>query len=225
MFTLLLRLIFVYFLTLLSTRFMGKRQIGELQLSELVSAFFLSELATYFITDLNVPLSYAVIPIASIIVMEVAVSYLSIKSVLLKKLFDDPPSFLIKKGKLIEKELNRNRITLGELMSQIRQCGVSDISMVNYAILESNGKISIIPKAPFQSLTPEDAGIQTEETGISHALIVDGKIDTDALKSLGRDRAWLNKQLEKHGVTDPAQVFFMTANDLLEIYVTKKEIK
>ncbi len=225
MFHLLIKLVFIYLFTLLASRLMGKRQIGELQLSELVSAFFLSELATFTVTDPDIPLTFAVIPVATVIVLEILISYLSIKLPLVKKAIDNPPSLLIEKGVLNQKEMEKSRVTLGELMSQIRQSGIGDISQVNYAVLEPNGTISVISKDSYQPPSAEDMKIEVESKGISHALIIDGKTDFPTLNFVKKDRQWLSSQLKKAKVDTPKEVFLMTVDDTDRVFLIRKEKK
>ena len=218
-----IKLIFIYLFTLLASRLMGKRQVGQLQLSELVSAFFLSELATFAVTDPNVPLSYGLIPVATVIALEILISFLSIKLPFVKKLIDNPPSILIQKGKLNQKEMEKSRVTLGELMSQARQNGIGDLASVDYAVLESNGSISILPKAKTQPPSAEDLRLSVTDQGIAHALIIDGKTDESTLKHLNKTSVWLTRELKKAKLSSPKEVFLLTVSDTDEVFVIRKE--
>ena len=145
MITTLIRTIIIYFVLILTIRLMGKRQIGELQLSELIITFLLSEIASVPITDRSASISDAIIPITYLLLIELAVSYLLMKNNFLRKLFVGTPSVLILRGKLIQRELKKNRIEIEELLAAMRQNGCISINEVRYAILEENGIISIIP--------------------------------------------------------------------------------
>ena len=217
------RLFIIYFFTLSAARLMGKRQIGQLQLSELVSAFFLSEIATYCVTDPSLPLSRAALPIAAVICAEIGISFLSLKSVRIKRFFDGKPSYLIKRGKIMIRQLEKNRITLGELMSELRQNGAADPGQVDYAVLESNGKISVILKERYSPLTAEDLGIAKAERGLCHTVIADGRTDKETLKLLGKDENWLKKTLREHGIGGADRVLILTVDDLDGIFCVKKE--
>ena len=220
-----IRLIFIYFFTLISARLMGKRQIGELQLSELVSAFFLSEIATVCVTDNDLPLTGAVICILTVVTLEIIISYLSAKSVIFKRIFDEKPSFLIRDGRPVQKELEANRVTLGELMAVIRQNGIGDVTQVECAILESNGKISVLPKDEFCPATPADLNVKCEKRGLSHALISDGKKDAEALKMLGKDEKWLENELKNRGLGRPEEIYLLTVDDGGKLFAVGKEKK
>ncbi len=195
--TVFLRLLIVYFVTVFSIRMMGKRQIGELQMSELVTAFFLSELASYPVTNQNIPLAYGIIPVVTLICMEVILSFLSTKIALVRRLFDCSPSVLIVKGRLDQVELAHCRMTLDELFSQLRLKDVSDLSSVDYALLEPNGQISVIRQG---------------EKGLQHLIIADGVINEKGLSGAGLSAKDLKRILEKEGLTQK-EVFLLCMDD------------
>ena len=175
MLTIFIRILLIYILLILTMRFMGKRQIGQLQLSELVTTILLSELAVQPITDENIPISFAVIPIATLISLEIIISFAVTKISFLKPIFDGKPSILINRGNIDLKEISRVRISMEEFLSQLRIAGIADISDVDYAILEQNGQLSVIPKRSESPPTSSELSKNVRETGISHALIVDSK--------------------------------------------------
>lgn len=220
--TVFLRLVLVYFVTILSVRLMGKRQIGELQMSELVTAFFLSELATYPVTDSRVPLSYGIIPVVSLICIEVILSYLITKCAPIKRLFDNTPSLLIARGKIRQKELLKNRLTLDELLSQLRLKNIADPSHVDYALLEPNGQISVLTKAAFSPPTRSELNLEAKDSGVSFPLLDDGKLNQDAMRAVGRDKAFLAARLREAGLREK-DVFLLAVNDRGEIVLVKKE--
>lgn len=212
MLTIFIRILLIYILLILTLRFMGKRQIGQLQLSELVTTILLSELAVQPITDENIPLSFAVIPIATLISLEVMISFAVTKVPFLKPLFDGKPSILINRGNIDLKEITRVRISMEEFLSQLRISGIADISDVDYAILEQNGQLSVIPKRNESPPTCRELSKNVRETGISHALIVDSKISKFDLGLIGKDEKWLFDRLRKNGV-NINEVFLFAVND------------
>ena len=170
--TVLLRTIIIYFVFIIAIRLLGKRQVGELEISELIVTFMLSELATVPIQDPSIPISYAFIPLVILIAFEVISSFLVTKSKLFKKMIIGNPSYVINKGKLDQKELERLRMSLPELLGELRLKNVGDISNVDYAILEENGKLSVFEKGVASS--------------VAHALIIDGSINESNLKIAGK---------------------------------------
>ena len=212
MLTIFIRVLLIYLLLLATIRAMGKRQIGELQLSELITTILLSELAAAPIIDDQIPLAFAVIPIATLLSLEVIISFAVTKIPALKPIFDGKPSILICRGRLDRSELARARISLEEFLSQIRLAGIGDISDVEYAILEQNGQLSVIPKR-MQS-PPDAAAMQMEvaEPGIAHAIIVDGAVSTFDLDLIQRDQKWLTGRL-RHYNAELDDVFLFTVDD------------
>lgn len=212
MLTIFIRILLIYLLLILTMRFMGKRQIGQLQLSELVTTILLSELAVQPITDENIPLSFAVVPIATLISLEIIISFAVTKLPFLKPIFDGKPSILINRGEINFSEIARVRISMEELLSQLRIAGTPDISEVYYAILEQNGQLSVIPRRNDSPPTGREIGKKVKEVGIPHALIVDSEISEFDLNLIGKDKAWLAKKLKKRGVT-AKDVFLFTIDD------------
>ena len=201
---------------------MGKRQVGELQLSELVCAIFISELATLPVTSKSIPIIYGVIPIIFLVSSEVIISFLSTKFPLIKKAFDSSPDILIDKGVLKESALLKARMTVEELLSQLRQQGISNISEVYYAILESNGKLSIIQKAEYKPLSPSDENKSVCEKGIDHAVVIDGKINKEALKAANKTEKWLCREIKRQGYKDINEIFLMTIDENEGIYSARR---
>ena len=212
MFTLLFRYAFVYFFMIFSMKTLGKRQVGQMQMSELVTAFFLSELATYTLTDENVTLIRGLLPIVLLIALELAVSFLILKIPFLKHCFDFAPSILIRNGKISRSALMKNRMTLDELMSLLRLNGCTAPEEVNFAILEPNGQLSVVPFDAFEKPNKKDLGLSGEERGYSVAVVDDGRINQKALDCIGRDRAWLEKQMKKSKIRSERDIFVMTAD-------------
>lgn len=219
-----LRLFIIYFLAIFSIRLMGKRQIGEMQLSELVSAIFISELATYPVNNVNIPLIYGILPVLFLVSFEVVLSFLSIKCKLFQKAFDSKPSILIRKGELDQKELKKSRITLDELLSQLRLKGAATLSQVYYAILEPNGQLSVIQRS---SAVPPSASLMSmkpPETGIDHAVIIDGVFNEKSIKLSGKTDRRIKDELKKHNITNPKGVFVMTIDDGGSTNIIRKTI-
>lgn len=225
MVTVLLRTTLIYVLLTISIRLTGKRQIGDLQISELVITFMISELATIPIQDLSIPLSYTVLPIVLLLCYEVAVSFSVLKVKFFKKIFEGNPNILIRKGKLNQKELKKSRIGIDELLSDLRNKNINDISQVDYAIFELDGQLSVFLKKEYQPITLDDlknSNSSNENEGICHAVIVDGKINDSNLKLCEKNRRWLDKYLsnQKCKIED---VFLLTVNDKNDINIIMKE--
>lgn len=199
MVTVFARTLLIYIILVASMRLMGKRQVGELQLSELIITIMLSDLASTPIYETDIPFSYAVIPILLLLSVEVILSFIILHCPKIKNVLGGKPSFIIRKGILDQKELSRQRMCLSELIGSLRQQGISDICNVEYAILEENGKLSVFEKADKKPPVVQDLGITPQEAGISHALIIDRIIIDRNLSSAGWTRKKLEDKLKKMG--------------------------
>lgn len=202
-----LRTVLVYLFLIATVRLMGKRQIGELEISELIITFMLSEVAAGPIINEDVSLLSAFVPIAVLLGIEVILSKLLMRFPLLKILIAGRPSIVIENGHLRQKELRRQRMCVSELISALRQQGIADISDVCYAILEGNGRLSVFPKASRSPVTPEQLCIAVDEGGIAVILIIDGKIIKNNLTEEWSEEK-IHKHLQKNGLSQK-DVFLM----------------
>ena len=203
----LIRTLIIYAFLSFSIKLMGKRQIGELETGELISALLLSEVSSLPIDNPDVPLTSAIFPTLLIISLEVLVSFIKNKSGRLKRTIEGEPAFVIYKGRIKQKVLRDNRISVNELMSELRVLGIGDPAEVEYAILEANGKLSAIKK---------------NESTLSRAVIIDGEVRECVLSSLGYNREWLQKKLKAEGI-GASEVFLMTVDDGGNINIIKEE--
>ncbi len=191
----LIRTVFIYLLLLAVMRISGKRQIGELQISELVTTFLISDIASYPLTNPGIPILHAVIPLLTLISMEIIFSFLTTKISVLKKLLDGKPSVIIRRGKISKKEMTRMRLSVEDLLCELRLKNIASIDEADYVILEQNGQISVFPK---------------KESALSHPVIVDGILNPDGLKEAGKDRRWLKTTLKQYGITQIREVFLLS---------------
>ena len=211
-----IRLLIIYVVLTLTVRFMGKRQIGEMQMSELVAAFMLSELAVMPITDTGIPLLYSILPILLLAALEILTSFTFLHSPTLSRIVSGVPQIVIRYGKIDRNMLKTCRMTLSELMGELRLKGYTDIAEIAYAILEENGRLSVIPKAQFQPPLADDLSILPKERGICHILIADGILHEAGMKMSRISEPDISRYLRKHGNPDPTEIFLLTINDAHE---------
>lgn len=216
------RAIILYIVVLIVMRMMGKREIGQLQPFELAISIMIADLASVPMTELGIPLSNGIIPILGLLVMHQIISLLNIKSINIRKIICGKPSILIYRGKIDEKVLKKERFTVNELQERLRGNDVFNIGDVEYAILETNGEVTVITKPEKRNVTPEDLNLEVDYEGIPYDLVVDGKIMYENLKVIGRDEQWLEKQLKKFDAR-PKEVLIATINGKAEIFCQKKE--
>ncbi|MDD7794915.1 DUF421 domain-containing protein [Clostridium sp. 'White wine YQ'] len=187
MFIVIFRTCILYLLVVLVIRLMGKRQIGELQPYELVITIVISDLATVPMQDVRLPLILGIIPIMSLLILELILTELQLKSNFMRKIIDGNPSIIIKNGKLNEKELKSQRINLDDLMEELRVSGNLDISKIKYALLENNGQLSIIP-------------MDNNIMNLPAILYIDGQYNKETLSKMNKDVEWLKQKLQNKGV-------------------------
>lgn len=223
MIVILIRTLIVYLLLTVVMRLMGKRQLGELQVSELISTLVLSEVAAIPITDANIPLLFSVLPIGLIFSLEIVLPGLFFRFPILRKWIEGTPSFLIQNGTICQAELRKNRITPEEFMASLRSAGYADPADVNYAILEASGAISVFPYAKAGPPACRDLAepVFPQEVGIAHVLIADGKLNTSAIRGLGLTEADIHKHL-RQSRRPLREVYLMTRDDSGKIDITWK---
>jgi uncharacterized membrane protein YcaP (DUF421 family) len=216
------RVVILYILVVVVMRIMGKRQIGELQPFELVIAIMLSEIAAVPMQDTGIPLMHGVIPILTLVFLQIIISYATLKHRGFRKLVCGTPSILIEHGKVIENELARQRFDLDDLMEELRMMGYLDISDVEYAILETSGKVSIVPKFEKSPLSREDLKIQGKEPSLPIGIILDGKLAPKNLQLLGYDNEWLNNQLSELNINNIDDVFVAIMDSSGKLFIQRR---
>ena len=219
-----IRTVILFILLNIALRIMGKRHMGELDISEFVTTLMISEIATVPLENPSTPLLISLIPIVTLMTLEICSSVMILKLPGLRTILNPKPNFLIYKGELNQSELKRLRLSVSELMSVLRQNNVSDISDVNYAIMEPNAKITVIAKKQASPPTVKDMSLNVDDSGIPHVLIDDGRVNEFNLKRLGKERAWLEKELKRNGLTE-GDVFLMTVDDIGSVYIIRKDAK
>jgi uncharacterized membrane protein YcaP (DUF421 family) len=218
-----IRTLIVYFSLLIAMRLMGKRQLGEMELSEFVVAALIADLASHPLQDIGIPMLNGLIPIFTLFCLEVIISGVTMKSIKLRGLLYGKPSIIINHGKINQKEMKKNRFTADELTEELRTQSVMDISTIEYAILETNGQLNIVLTPENRPVTASQMNVQTEDTGYTAIVVSDGRVLRSNLRLMGRDENWLKKQLKSAGIDKPGDVFLMMANGADQIYVARKE--
>lgn len=223
MFIALFRAIALYLLIILGVRLMGKRQVGELEPSELVFALLIADLAAVPMQDFGIPLLIGVIPIVTLLCLTLLLSLLTARSIRARALLCGVPSIVVKDGAVCQREMRRNRFTLDELAEELRCQGVADIGKVKYAILETNGQLTVLLKAEEQPLTALQAGLRPPEGGLPTLIISDGRLLAENLRRRGLDENWLAKQLKANKVKRPREVFALWVDEQGQVTLAKKE--
>lgn len=226
MFIVLIRAIILYFVVVFIMRIMGKRQIGQLQPFELVIALMVSELAAMPMQNTSIPLFHGIIPIVTLLVLQVFISTLQLKSESARIVFCGKPSILIEKGEININELKNNRLNLNDLLEELRLKGYYNLEDIEYVILETGGQISIIPKNEVEPASRKDMKIKSSQNLLPVTLILDGKVNNKNLKMIDKDMSWLDNQLSKQKILSTDQVFLALLDSQGKlVYQLKKEGK
>ena len=203
------RAIVLYILVLIVMRLMGKREIGQLQPFELAISIMIADLAAVPMAETGVPLTNGIMPILGLLVMHLVISMINMKSSKAREIICGKPSILIYRGKVDQKMLKKERFTINELEERLRDNSIFNIGDVEYAILETSGQVTVIPKPNKRATTPEDFYIEPKYEGIPYDLVVDGKVMYENLQKIGKNYVWLKKQTEKFGIK-PEEALIIT---------------
>ena len=195
-----IRTFILYIAVMLGIRIMGKRQIGELQPSELVITIMFGNLAAVPMQETGIPLINGIAPIITLVFIEVMLSAISLKNKRFRRFISGSPSIIIRNGEIDLKELRRLRMSTDDIMEALRSKDIVNIEDVQTAILDTDGEICVVPKAAKRAVTPEDLGLSPKEENMPYTLISDGRIITDNLKKINRSEKWLWGELKKQNI-------------------------
>lgn len=218
-----IRTIILYIVIILAVRLMGKRQISELQTSELVVTLLMSDIAAIPMQNAALPIATGVIPIIVLIACEILISTFMLKSSGFRRFICGKPAVLINDGKLDQKKMKELRIGIEDLEEELRQLEVASISDVSYAIVETNGKLSVVKKPEKQQVDASMLNVQMEDNGIETVVVRDGKLSPFCLKLCNLSEKWVRDTLAKQN-TDIEDIFIMTANKNKDFNIIKREV-
>ena len=210
MFSILIRTVLIYVFLIITMRMMGKRQLGELEITDLVTTFMISEIASLPLTDTNIPLHHALIPILSLAGLEMIMSALLLRYPLCKRLLTPRPTLLICHGTPDRSAMKQARLSCEELLSQLRLQGVTDLQSVEYAIMEPNGQISVIARDEESNAQPM--------ADLMYLLISDGRVNKEHLQSVGKDEIWLKQYLNSHGMKSKEVFMLLSDGNVMRLY-------
>lgn len=214
MIIILIRTLIIYFSLLLLMRVLGKRQLGEMELTEFVVAVLVADLASNPLQDLGIPMINGLVPIITLFGCEMLLTWIGGKSIRFRSLMFDKPSILIAHGRIKPEEMIKNRFTPEELMKALRSKECTDISKVEYAILETDGKVSIIRQSE---------NYAEPNNGLPHIIVSEGRIIDDNLLVCGHDRQWLDERIKEAHCSSAKEIYLMTVDDMQNIFVSRKD--
>ncbi len=218
-----LRTIILYTVLIAVIRLMGKRQIGQMEPSEFVVTMLVANLASIPMQDSGIPLFSGFIPIVTVLGVELVLSHLSLKSIWLRKLLCGKPVILIENGNVLQRNLQKTRVTLDELTGHLREKDVLDLSSVQYAILETNGNLSVFPYPKERPASAKDAGITTRKQYLPLTIISDGVLMPENLQKAGKDPKWVQRVLRERQAS-VRDTWLLTVDGADHILFYRKEL-
>lgn len=218
--TLFVRTVLVYLIVFLTLRIMGKREIGKLSVFDLVISIMIAEIAVFVLEDLNKPMVEGILPMVTLVAIQLLIAYISLKNERLRRIFEGKPSAIIDRGKLNREEMRKQRYNLDDLLLQLRENKVMNVADVEFAVLEPSGKLTISEKKPKTQHSEGQASFRYE--GLPLPLIMDGKVQDESLDKLGKTRFWLKSELQSQGVKDFKEVFFCSIDHRGKWFIDKK---
>lgn len=219
----LLNIVVLYIIVMISLRIMGKREIGQLSVFDFVVSVMLAELSTLPMEDTNVPIYRSVLAIATLVALQLLVAIMSLRSHRFRHLVEGHASVLVEHGRIQDTEMKRTRYSMHDLIMQLREKGVASVDDVELAVLETSGKLSVLPRPDARPVTPGDLGIPAKKDGLPLPLIVDGQPVHKSLQILRRDETWLQSEVERMGYGTIADVFFATIDGRGQVWMDALE--
>jgi uncharacterized membrane protein YcaP (DUF421 family) len=219
---LVLKSVFVYVVVLFSLRIMGKREIGKLSVFDLVVSVMIAEVASMSL-DLEEPIMKGLIIIMVFVLLQILVAYLSLKNHRLRERIEGKPSVLIKNGEIDDAEMRRIRYSMSDLLMQLREKNIANVGDVEFAILETSGKLSVFLKERNSPVTKGDLGLSDRRFEMPTSLIVDGKIMEKNLAKIEKDRKWLEEEIRNYGYGNVEEIFFCSLDYRGRMYIDKKQ--
>jgi uncharacterized membrane protein YcaP (DUF421 family) len=218
--TIILRTVFIYFFLLVIMRMMGKREIGKLSVFDLIVSFMIADLSAMAI-DSEKPMYIGITSILTLAIFQVLISYLSLKSKKIREWADGKPVVIVEKGKILDDQMAKARYNMDDLMIQLREKNIADVSDVEFAILETTGKLSVFPKE--KKISEEGVHKSLRPFQMPVPLIIDGKVQDDWLRQIGKTRFWLKNEIQKQGYRDFKEIFYASVNSNGKLFIDRKD--
>ncbi len=219
------RTMILYIVIISVIRLMGKRQVGELQPSELVITILISAVASVPVQDIDIPLSHGIIPILTLMSAEVIISSFSQNHIRFRRLLTGNPVLVIRDGNFVQKSVNKLRLSVDDILAGLRLGGVFDVREVKIAQIETNGQMSILLNDDKLPANNGDLNIKPSPTGPFYTIISDGHVISDNLKSISQSTKWMEQIIKAKGADRPEEVFFLSADKYGNTVFSKKEDK
>lgn len=216
------RALILFMIVFLAVRLMGKRELGQLQPYEFVIAIMIANLASVPMSEMGIPILNGIVPILTLLLAHVGLTFLSLKSKAAQRLICGTPTIIVSKGYIIENAMRSSGYSFSDLMEQLRVNGYFSLSDVEYAILETSGQISVIPKGSAKPVVAKDLNLQVQPDPLPWSIIVDGSVQYDELKKSGHDMRWLKDQLAGLGFLETEHVLYASVDETGQFFAQGK---
>ncbi|WP_033099191.1 MULTISPECIES: DUF421 domain-containing protein [Thermoactinomyces] len=221
--SILLRTVFIYLFLLIIMRLMGKREIGKLTIIDLIVSFMIADISAMAIERSHEPLINGMIAIVTLAALQIVLSYLSLKSRKVRQLVDGKPLVLVKNGKILDAEMAKARYNIDDLLLQLREKNIADVSDVEFAILETTGRLSVFPREEKRPVMKEDVLPLLRPFQMPITLILDGKVQEQGLRQIGKTRFWLKNEIQKQGYRDFKEIYYASINYEGKLFIDGKD--
>lgn len=218
-----LRAVVMFFWLVLVTKLMGQRQVGRLTILDFIIGITIGSITAGVLNSSQIDLVNALLTIGTLTVIDITLNYISLKNAKVRRIFQGEPIVLIKNGKLLEDTMRKSKINLDDLLMELRLKKMPNLSDTEFAVLEPNGKISVIPKSQSRNIRPSDLGIDTKYEGYPVMIIEDGNILDDNLKENNLDRFWLYNELEKQEIEGEDNILAAMLDTQGRLFISKKD--
>ncbi len=223
MFVIALRALILFMIVLVAVRLMGKRELGQLQPYEFVIALMIANLASVPMAEMGIPILNGIIPILTVLFAQMALTFLSLKSRNAQRIICGMPSIIVNRGYILENVMRASGYSFADLMEQLRLSGIFSLAEVEYAILETSGQVSVIPKGPSKPVTARDLNLQVDADKLPWSIIVDGTVQTDELRKSGHDGPWLMAQIQALGFPSPDRILYASVDESGQFFAQGKQ--
>lgn len=217
------RVIILYVTLLIILRVLGKRQVTTLQPYELVTLILFADVAAIPMASTGTPLVNGLVGVFALMVASFTISYLTLKSTRARSVISGRPTVVVANGRIVEEAMQELRYNVNDLLEQLRIAGYPFVDDVEFAVLETNGQLSVMPRSQRRPLTPADMGVATGYEGLPTPLVIDGHVDHQSLARVGLDEDWLRGQLRAHGAGEPGRVLYAALDTQGRFFCQLKE--
>ncbi|OCA97728.1 DUF421 domain-containing protein [Clostridium beijerinckii] len=215
----------VYILAIFLTKIIGRKLISQMNFFDFVMGVSMGSIVAYSVVDKQFVSTSAITALILFCALTIVTGYLSMKSLKIRKIINSEPTNLVENGNIIEKNMKKNKLTINELMMKLREKSIFHLADVEFAIMETDGELSVLPKADKKPLTPYNMKINVTSSGIDKDIIIDGAVVDENLKDIGLDKKWLKSELNKQNIKEISEVFYAGVDNSQKLYVSKKNIK